>query len=323
MNRTQLPAVSRKLMEDEDMTMFDRLKPSTATSRPALLLAAYWLSACGGRMDVADLDDDRASVKAADEAAGQAPQDASPSNDLPGSTASATAIGPVSTTSADLGPGVCYDPANEALWDPGESGGLVLPVPDAGCEYSVTGGEESCEGVFDCCGDLYRISYQRDSGLGESTNWGSPNGGSRSAGSTEPGAGCPLLDQGAADVASDGFGYSPAWYVAVEALPDPDANSAPTQFPEPPLDPIPIGCVFEGSPDDCNGTMTCPEHQYYAGVDEDDELVCMRDGTRVEPRAPDAPDAGCIGVGSPASVPANRCFGPGWSPYFQLAGEPQ
>lgn len=315
------------------MTMFDRLKPSPANSRSALFLAACWLSACGGRMDVADLDDDRANVNAADDAEENAPQnaspsdaspsDASPSDALPGPTAVVTSGSP--TTSENLDSAACYDPAHEGLWDPGEQGGLVLfPVPDAGCEYSVTGDEESCEGVFECCGDAYTITYERDTGAGESTLWVNPNGGGRSQslGSQNPGAGCPLLDRGAADVASDGFGYSPAWYAAVEALPDPDANSVPTQFPVPPLDPIPLGCVFEGSPENCNGTMVCPEHQYYAGVDEEGELVCMRDGTRVEPRAPDALDAGCIAVGSPMSVPANRCFGLGWSGYFQLAGEP-
>jgi hypothetical protein len=69
--------------------------------------------------------------------------------------------------------------------------------------------------------------------------------------------------------------------------------------------------------------MVCPEHDYYAAFDEDGELVCRRDAEEYSPAEPDATFDGDGDSCFAHTLPANACFGPGWSSYFQLADEPK
>lgn len=124
---------------------------------------------------------------------------------------------------------------------------------------------------------------------------------------------CPLFDLRAASVMAEGFSYSPAWETAVrEALGL--AEGAPA------LDPIPLGCDYAYL-SACTALLACSEHTYQAGYDEAGELACARDGVAVLPVAATDEAAGCVAPNAAAWVPADQCFGPGWSAYFQLAAE--
>ena len=130
-------------------------------------------------------------------------------------------------------------------------------------------------------------------------------------GSENPGEPCPLLDgAAAAEKAADGFGYSPAWYEAA----DPEGSHL--------TDPLPLDCEFTASVGDlCGATLDCEEHEYYAAFDADGALRCARDGEEYPPVRSD--EEFQWDVCYAASVPAEACFGPGWSRYFQAAAEAQ
>jgi hypothetical protein len=140
-----------------------------------------------------------------------------------------------------------------------------------------------------------------------------------STGTLHEGQTCPLFGARAGAVAADGFGYSPAWY---EAVADAVQTNTPVNTPST-LDPLPLGCSFAldvTSTSECSGTIDCPEHEYVAGHDADGQLICERDGIAVTPHSQG--DTNYCGLERPGVLPADECFGPGWSLYFQLAAAP-
>lgn len=287
---------------------------------------------CGGRADVADV---RNSLKEAtpesDEA--RAPASPQPATQIsqpgptqtfptPSPSAAPTGLLPApDTLITDESPSAidqqCFDPALDPLFSPPPEGGIVLnPVPVGGCTFSFSGTDDECSGTWACCGIEHVVTFTRNSHIEDYVTiaWSIPLGTGPSGhtlGSPDVGQTCPLFDLAAADVAADGFGYTPAWETAVrEALGQDE--------PMPDLDPVPIGCDYVPLPN-CGARLTCAEHVYEAAYLENG-VQCLRDGAPVAPVATD-PDSYCWDAMQPSNVPADQCFGPGWSRYFQLAGE--
>lgn len=257
-------------------------------------------TACGGRIDIAELESPLSSDT------GSQTEYPTPQPDLGGDT-------PVGPTSPAPPPDLesCYHPGYREIFDPGPAGGMVLlPVPESGCTFVATGDADSCQAQWTCCEDVFTLSY--DSGqLGAS--WPvRVNGGMGSLSPTMESE-CPLLDHSAAEIAAAQFGYSPEWYRSVA-----DALSAP-QAPQ--HDPLPLNCELVVSSEDlCGATLSCPYHDYYAAFDAEGQLSCAKDGSVVDPVSADTAEA--PGACFAYALPADACFGPGWSKYFQLAAEP-
>lgn len=208
----------------------------------------------------------------------------------------------------------CYDPDLAGKW------GYYTPVPSEGCVFSVDGDDEACSAQWECCGHVYSVSFSLQEGPADQTyanlEWTFPpsSDGASAIGAAGPhdGETCPLLGDGAAAVASEGFGYTPAWELAVRDALGTDGEE---------LDPIPLQCMYATSEDDpCTATIYCSEHSYTAGYDAEGELVCARDDMPVNPVSPEFPTFECEeDTAEYGFVPADPCFGPGWSKYFQIA----
>jgi hypothetical protein len=184
------------------------------------------------------------------------------------------------------------------------------PLPGSGCSFGVSGSTEVCRARWTCCGDVFTLTYDRARGDLE-VSYPTRFGVRAIRYAEQPAASCPLLDSQAAAVAAGAFGYSPAWYVAVQAVfgAPPEGHS---------LDPLPTDCELKAtSADACGATLACAQHEYYAAFDATGRLACARDGTSVEPVAPASP----LGLDDCdlSHVPADACFGPGWSRHFEPA----
>lgn len=303
-----------------------------------LSFSAFTLAGCGGQVDVADLAHSVDGVQDRTQVPDDVPRGGN--DELDAAEATATdppqamngavpvlsdepVLGGNSEPSAggamlELDP-ECYLPEHAMWWVPGPLPSSA-PLPDDGCEFEVEGDDTSCRARWACCEMVYQVTFSVKDLGGETfatTDWWLSGGGS--GGSAAPYAGegstgtatpydgqtCPFLGEDAASVASQGFGYTPAWQLAV--------SEARGEDP-PELDPTPVGCEYEVLEVACSATLRCAEHDYTAGFDDEGELVCTRDGEAVEPRLP-ALVAAC----QPdffAQPPAEACFGAGWNRHF-------
>lgn len=294
------------------------------------------VAGCGGRADVADVRDrlKEATPESDEQRAPTAPQPGAQISDQPGPTQTTFPESPgvapthipdpipsetliVDGSDPPSDSSECFDPALAPLFNPPSDGGIALnPVPVSGCAFSFNGTDDDCTATWDCCGAAYVVRFRRNGPVEGyvDTSWSiAEAAGPSGLGLASPDVGqtCPLFDLGAAAVAADGFGYTPAWETAVrEALGQDE--------PMPDLDPVPIGCDYVPLPN-CGARLTCAEHVYEAAYLENG-VQCLRDGAPVAPVATD-PDSYCWDAMQPSNVPADQCFGPGWSRYFQLAGE--
>ncbi len=299
-----------------------------------VVLFSFQALACGGRVDIADVEREDAELAEGEENGTEALSTPTAQSTEQPTPSSPTTLGPSSSSGSGLAsdtqtaPSPIYDqttaleecfPTGDAtLIDPGPQGGLVVfPTPEAGCTFDVDGTDNACTATWTCCGDVYTVDYSRLPYEDYSFSWPSRIGTGMGRAANEPGEACPLFDAGAAAIAADGFGYSPAWYLAVQEVYELPAG-------EMLLDPLPLDCELVPSVGDrCGATMVCPEHDYYAAFDEDGELVCRRDAEMYSPAAPGATFNGNGNSCFAHTLPADACFGPGWSKYFQLAQEPK
>lgn len=280
-------------------------------SRGSWILLASLLPACGGDVDVADLERDQLRAN---------------ENDSNGGADGGASGTYVHRDPADLDP-ACYDPAHLPQWDVGgPENNFLTPLPDTGCEYRFSGDEDRCEGIWTCCGEEYRVQFERDLTKRTTSMVSSLPDGSGSAGSVDasqqnpplPLESCPLMGEAsrelsaAAALAAEQFrGYTPAWEEAVR-----QANGGTAEPGE--LDPVPLDCKLWMADYGCHARLTCAAHEYEVRTGLEGELHCLRDGEEVRPFKERSPVLACD-LDTASVIPADQCFGPGWSQYFELA----
>lgn len=301
-----------------------------------LQLVGFGVLGCGGRIDVAEVDrnnsSDEAALQGQVDGPSLAPTEPSPGPFPSGPTpapAEAENILGIAPVMPPIPPPMPRPVPSEALIDDSVATGVPPPdesacfdpevdaqvtwkrVPTGGCVFQVSGDDRRCAATWSCCGVDYEVIYEPDADDPEVSwvHWDTDAGDGGFAVGPEDTPTCPLFDLEAAALAARAFDYSPAWETAVRQTLG-ETESAPE------LDPIPAGCTYLELPN-CGAKLTCPEHVYQVGFDDEGELQCERDGIAVEPQLPEAPPALC--VNPEHDVPADPCFGYGWLPYFRWA----